>query len=116
MADDAVPVPVASAETTLIIRALCEKTPKGLRWRESRPRVLAEKIEWEKSAEQTETEKEANEAPKGFEGEELGTLVVEGVVRGSRLNANRLVHLQGWGDFKVESVRRLFSFAPVEVY
>lgn len=30
--------------------------------------------------------------------------MVEGIVRGSRLGADRLVHLQGWGDFTVEKV------------
>lgn len=63
--------------------------PKGIRWREARGRVLAERVEWEENAE-------------GEDGE--GTLVVEGVVRGGRLDANRLVHLQGFGDFKIERV------------
>ncbi|BGP13572.1 hypothetical protein JCM10213_008709 [Rhodosporidiobolus nylandii] len=97
--DSAVPAP--SSEATLIVRALCEKTPKGLRWRESRPRVLAEKVGWEKNAEQPAP---AEDAPEGMQQEELGTLVIEGVVRGSRLNANRLVHLQGYGDFRVEKI------------
>ncbi len=46
-----------------------------------------------------------------MEGEDLGTLVVEGVVRGNRLSANRLMHVQGRGDFKVSKVSpfRLFE-------
>ncbi|GEM09392.1 ribosome biogenesis protein tsr1 [Rhodotorula toruloides] len=95
--------PTPSSEATLIVRGLCEKTPKGLRWRESRPRVLAERVAWEKNALAEPAAAEA-EALNGFEGEELGTLAVEGVVRGSRMSANRLVHLQGWGDFKVEKI------------
>jgi pre-rRNA-processing protein TSR1 len=63
--------------------------PKGIRWREARGRVLAENVTWEENAE-------------GEDGE--GTLVVEGVVRGGRLDANRLVHLQNFGDFKIERV------------
>lgn len=96
--------PTPSPEATLIIRALCEKTPKGLRWRENRPRVLAERVGWEKNATDASTAAESGDLPKGFEGEELGTLVVEGVVRGQQLNANRLMHLQGYGDFKIEKV------------
>lgn len=32
----------------------------------------------------------------------MGTLKIEGMVRGARLAADRLVHLQGFGDFMVE--------------
>jgi len=101
---DSTSTPTPSPEATLIIRALCEKTPKGLRWRENRPRVLAERVGWEKNATDASTAVESGDLPKGFEGEELGTLVVEGVVRGQQLNANRLMHLQGYGDFKIEKV------------
>lgn len=80
-----------------MIRSLCEKVPKGMRWRESRPRILAEAVEWE-------------------EGEEgMGTLCVEGVVRGARFSADRLVTLQGFGDFMLEKVcpPPPGSFSPV---
>ncbi|GAA5952177.1 hypothetical protein JCM21900_006931 [Sporobolomyces salmonicolor] len=108
------PPPTASSEATLIVRSLCEKTPKGLRWRENRPRVLAERIAWEKSDESVPASAEAVAGAKinGFEGEELGTLVVEGVVRGTKMNANRLVHLQGYGDFKVEKIVAASSTRP----
>lgn len=103
-----------SSEATLVVRALCEKTPKGLRWREARPRVLAERVAWEKEDAATSTEGPSDEdRPKGFEGEDLGTLVVEGVVRGGGLNANRLVHLQGFGDFRVSKVRFFVSVRSV---
>ncbi|KAI5476195.1 ribosome biogenesis protein Tsr1, partial [Pseudohyphozyma bogoriensis] len=81
----------STSEASIVVRSLCEKVPKGMRWRESRPRVLAEAVAWE--------------ATEG----DLGTLRVEGVVRGGRLGANRLVHLQGYGDFMVERV----TSAPV---
>jgi pre-rRNA-processing protein TSR1 len=48
---------------------------------------LAERVEWKKNAD-----------------DESGTLVIEGVVRGARLDANRLVHLQSFGDFKIDKV------------
>lgn len=75
------------SEASTVIRALCDKIPKGTRWREARPRVLAERVEWE--------------ATDG----DFGTLRVEGVVRGARISADRLVHLQGFGDFTIEKVR-----------
>ena len=51
-----------------------------------------------------------NEGPLGWiedkEAEEgKGTLVVQGFVRGGRLSADRLVHLQNFGDFQVDKVR-----------
>ena len=66
---------------------------------------------WEKQQVADEQVTEEGERPKGMEGEDLGTLVVEGVVRGNRLSANRLMHVQGWGDFKVSKVSpfRLFE-------
>jgi len=71
-----------------VIRSLCDKVPKGVRWREARPRVLAERLEWDQEGDEP-----------GY-----GTLRIEGVVRGARLAADRLVHLQGFGDFKVDKI------------
>lgn len=73
---------------------MCEKVPKGVRWREGRGRILAEKVEWDV-----------------VEGEDkdMGTLRIEGVVRGARLSADRLVHLQGFGDFMVERVSLVYQ-------
>uniref|UniRef100_A0A1I7SWN2 Pre-rRNA-processing protein TSR1 homolog n=1 Tax=Bursaphelenchus xylophilus TaxID=6326 RepID=A0A1I7SWN2_BURXY len=34
----------------------------------------------------------------------IGTLKVTGYVRGPPLNVNRLVHIQGWGDFQIEKI------------
>ncbi|KAI0929943.1 hypothetical protein AcV5_006777 [Taiwanofungus camphoratus] len=62
-------------------RALCEGKPGGVKWREGRPWLLGEKIEWQD-----------------------GILSVTGVVRGSPLSANRLVHLPNYGDFQVSKV------------
>lgn len=41
----------------------------------------------------------------GDAGENKGTLVVRGTVRGGRLSADRLVHIPAWGDFQVDKVR-----------
>lgn len=76
------------SEASTVVRSLCDKVPKGLRWREARPRVLAERVEWDQVGEE----------------KDFGTLRVEGVVRGARMAADRLVHLQGFGDFKVDIV------------
>lgn len=64
------------------LRAICEGKPEDVKWRESRAYVLAENVEWSD-----------------------GTLAVTGVVRGSSLSANRLVHLPNFGDYQISKVR-----------
>ena len=56
--------------------------PEDVKWRESRAYILAENVEWSD-----------------------GTLAVTGVVRGSSLSANRLVHLPNFGDYQISKVR-----------
>ena len=71
---------------------------------------------WEKKgAADEQVAADEEERPKGMEGEDLGTLVVEGVVRGNRLSANRLMHVQGWGDFKISKVSPFRSFGMLAV-
>lgn len=74
------------------LRALCEGRPAEVRWREGRTWLLAENLKWEKG------ENDVEES-------ELGTMEVTGVVRGAPLNANRLVHLNGFGDFQIAKVK-----------
>jgi pre-rRNA-processing protein TSR1 len=52
-------------------------------WRDARSYLLAEDVRWD--------DKEG--------------LMVSGVVRGKGLKADRLVHLQGYGDFQIKKVR-----------
>jgi pre-rRNA-processing protein TSR1 len=76
-----------SSEVSNALRALCESKPADVRWREGRPWILAEEVGFED----------------GEEGEK-GTLKVTGVVRGAPLSADLLVHLTGWGDYRVSRV------------
>lgn len=71
----------ADADRLNAVRAISEGTPADVRWREGRPWIVGENVEW-------------NE----------GVLSVTGVVRGARLSANRLVHLPNYGDFQVSKV------------
>lgn len=72
------------SESLNSLRSLTEGKPADVRWREGRSYVLGESTEW-------------NE----------GTLQLTGVVRGSPLSANRLVHLPGFGDYQISKVRLL---------
>jgi pre-rRNA-processing protein TSR1 len=74
----------SAQEAPNLVRSLCSSTPKGVYWRDDRPYLLAEEVRLEGDA-----------------------LVVGGVVRGKGLKADRLVHIQGFGDFQIEKVSQL---------
>lgn len=64
------------------LRSLSEGRPDEVRWRSGRTWIVGESVEWEDE-----------------------TFKVTGIVRGSRLSANRLVHLPNFGDYQVTKVR-----------
>ncbi|KAK9369886.1 hypothetical protein V1509DRAFT_617829 [Lipomyces kononenkoae] len=69
------------------IRSLCQQFPNGIQWRDSRAYVVADRVWYDKNT--TETG---------------GALVVEGVVRGQKLNPDRLVHIPSFGDFQIDRI------------
>lgn len=92
---DLAPGTSSSPDCLSAVRALCEGRPGDVRWREGRPWVLAENVEFIKG---TSIDQEA-------EGSSKGILKVTGTVRGSvPLDVNRLIHVVGIGDFKVDKV------------
>jgi pre-rRNA-processing protein TSR1 len=72
----------ALSEQLSAVRVLSEGKPRDLRWRLGRSWLLAESVDWMD-----------------------GNLMVTGVVRGTQLSPNRLVHLPNHGDFQVLRVR-----------
>jgi pre-rRNA-processing protein TSR1 len=64
------------------VRVLSEGKPREVRWRHGRSWLLAESVDWMD-----------------------GNLAITGVVRGSQMSPNRLVHLPNHGDFQVLRVR-----------
>jgi pre-rRNA-processing protein TSR1 len=75
------------AEARNAARALCEGVPRtgtaGASWRDGRGWLVSEGVDWDES----------------------GALRVTGVIRGSSLSANRLVHIPSLGDFQISKVR-----------
>ncbi|KIM45379.1 hypothetical protein M413DRAFT_442049 [Hebeloma cylindrosporum] len=71
----------ASSDKLNALRSLAEGKPTEVRWKEGRSSLLGESVEWED-----------------------GTLKVTGVVRGSSLSANRLIHLPDFGDYQIEKI------------
>ncbi|EGO00340.1 hypothetical protein SERLA73DRAFT_168120 [Serpula lacrymans var. lacrymans S7.3] len=71
----------ASSDRLNALRALSEGRPGEVRWREGRSWILGENVDWRD-----------------------GNLLVTGVVRGSSLSANRLVHIPDFGDFQISKI------------
>ena len=74
----------ADSDRLNAVRALSESKPGEVRWREGRPWILGEKVEWAD-----------------------GILSVTGVMRGAQLSANRLVHIPNHGDFQITKVKSI---------
>ncbi|KIP06509.1 hypothetical protein PHLGIDRAFT_128227 [Phlebiopsis gigantea 11061_1 CR5-6] len=71
----------ASADKLNALRTVCEGKPEDVKWREGRPYLLAETFAWAE-----------------------GSLAVTGVIRGSPLSANRLIHIPNHGDYQISKI------------
>lgn len=78
----------SAGECANCIRALAQRFPKPVNWRDARGYLLADRAEWH---------------PNG----DSGLVVVEGTARGVGFNADRLVHLAGHGDFQLERIEKV---------
>ncbi|PKK78357.1 DUF663-domain-containing protein [Rhizophagus irregularis] len=67
-----------------VLRTICTQRPKPILWRDIRPYMLAEELVYEANDE--------------------GTLKVTGYSRSVPFSANRLVHLQNFGDFQLNQI------------
>lgn len=68
-------------EVAMIGRLICQRTPKGLHWRDDRPYIVANKAQV------------------------LGAnMIVEGFVRGQQLSPDCYMHIHKYGDFRVARV------------
>ncbi|KAJ9614644.1 ribosome biogenesis protein tsr1 [Cladophialophora chaetospira] len=81
----------SKADCSNLVRRLCTASTRGIRWRDDRSWMLVENVNW---GQQTD-------------GATSTTVTLSGTIRGKALNINRLVHLPGWGDFQISSVRQL---------
>ncbi|GEQ69168.1 hypothetical protein JCM33374_g2839 [Metschnikowia sp. JCM 33374] len=78
------------SEALNCLRFISQKFPKSVNWRDSRGYLVANEVNWQAS--------DANDA---------GYIVVEGVARGIGFNSNRLVHINGHGDFQLERIEKV---------
>ncbi|KAJ2731757.1 ribosome biogenesis protein tsr1 [Coemansia sp. BCRC 34962] len=75
-------------EALAILRMITAQVPKGVKWREIRPYMLADSVEFEPSAEDSQ----------------VGRLALTGYLRGAGLSANRLIHIPNFGDYQIEQI------------
>ncbi|KAF2433145.1 pre-rRNA processing protein Tsr1 [Tothia fuscella] len=81
-----------------LVRSLCTTQPKGIHWREDRSWMMIEEVKWP-GGKNAVTEEQ-----------EIGEVVLTGIVRGKGLQADRLVQVGDWGDFQIDKI----TAAPLE--
>ncbi|KAG5439361.1 hypothetical protein PCK2_000810, partial [Pneumocystis canis] len=74
-------------EALNIVRIICSQTPLGIQWRDERSYILAEEVNW----------KETDNSSKGI-------LSIKGIIRSKPLDIDRLIHIPGWGDYKIDKI------------
>ncbi|KAJ3192464.1 hypothetical protein HK101_006525 [Irineochytrium annulatum] len=77
------------SETITFLRNITALRPKPMVWRDRHSYIVADHVEFEEGD---------NDA------EDAGVLKVTGYIRGADLSANRLIHVQNYGDFQVKCI------------
>lgn len=76
------------SERANCLRTICQKFPKSVNWRDNRGYLVADSVYWSTSD------------------PAQGSLVVEGTVRGLGFNADKLIHIPGYGDFQIDKIEK----------
>ncbi len=98
----------SSSDANNLARTVCEGIPNTSSslapTSDARAWVQAEEADWRFAGSTNVPQAVRWESEASHEGEQVGTMIVTGTVRGARLSADRLVHVPGWGDFQVSKV------------
>ncbi|ETI20222.1 hypothetical protein G647_08256 [Cladophialophora carrionii CBS 160.54] len=86
----------SKSDCSNLVRRLCTASTRGIRWRDDRSWMLIENVNWGPPA----------------DGATTADVTLYGTIRGKSLNLDRLVHIPGWGDFQISSVRQLSRSGP----
>ncbi|KAJ2850147.1 ribosome biogenesis protein tsr1, partial [Coemansia brasiliensis] len=78
----------STTDLLALLRMLTSQVPKSIKWRDTRPYMLAENAEFVPSSEDPQ----------------VGHLALTGYLRGANLSANRLIHIPSYGDFQIEQI------------
>ena len=76
-------------DASILLRHIANQKQRPIFYRENRPYVLADKLEYMPSL-----DTEGNDSS-------LGTLKMSGFIRGRALDVNKLIHIPGFGDFQM---------------
>lgn len=72
------------------LRNISQKLPKSVNWRDSRGYMIADEVTWQ-----------------SIDGDNNGYVIVEGIARGTGFNTDRLIHINGHGDFQLERIEQV---------
>ncbi|KAJ1918583.1 ribosome biogenesis protein tsr1 [Mycoemilia scoparia] len=75
-------------EALNIIRIVTSQIPKSIAWRDQRPYLVADELEF----------------TPGADNPDIGQLALTGYLRGMPLSANRLIHIPNYGDFQIDRI------------
>ncbi|KIW62342.1 hypothetical protein PV04_10523 [Phialophora macrospora] len=81
----------SKSDCSNLVRRLCTASTRGIRWRDDRSWMLVENVTWDPQTDDATTT----------------DVTLSGTIRGKALNPDRLVHVPGWGDFQISSVRQV---------
>lgn len=72
-------------ECNILGRMLCQRTPRGIHWRDNRAYIIPETVEADSAR----------------------NLVITGAIRGKQLSPDEFMYVQGFGDFRIARIERL---------
>ncbi|OAL39268.1 hypothetical protein AYO20_01586 [Fonsecaea nubica] len=82
----------SKSDCSNLVRRICTASTRGIRWRDDRSWMLVEQAKWSPQVDETAT---------------TTSVTLLGTIRGKALNPDRLVHVPGWGDFQISSIRQV---------
>ncbi|OAP55347.1 hypothetical protein AYL99_10320 [Fonsecaea erecta] len=82
----------SKSDCSNLVRRICTASTRGIRWRDERSWMLIEQANWGSPVDETAA---------------TTNVTLLGTIRGKALNPDRLVHVPGWGDFQIASIRQV---------
>ncbi|OQU98221.1 AARP2CN NUC121 domain-containing protein [Cladophialophora immunda] len=82
----------SKSDCSNLVRRICTASTRGIRWRDDRSWMLIEQANWSPQVDETTA---------------TTSVTLFGTIRGKALNPDRLVHVPGWGDFRISSIRQV---------
>ncbi|PVV00007.1 hypothetical protein BB559_000191 [Furculomyces boomerangus] len=90
------------SEAAHIVRNIANTLPEPVSWRNKRPYITAESVNFVETTDQNEMSLEND--LEGGNKKDIGDLEIIGYVRGANLSANRLIHIPNHGNFQIKSI------------